>query len=66
MDKELKELLKSQMTDAYYQVNEPELVEVMKDCIEKDYISPKLLPLMQSSLTRQRMERQQFVEAHRC
>lgn len=66
MDKELKELLKSQLADAYYQENEPELVAVMKNCLDEDCINPKLLPLMQESLARQKEERRLFVEAHRC
>ncbi len=66
MDKELNEMLKSQLADVYVQENEPELVAVMKDCLEKDYINPKLLPLMQESLAKLKEDRRLFVEAHRC
>ena len=66
MDKKLNELLKSQLADAYYQENEPGLVAVMKGCLEKDYINPQLLPLVQESLARLKEDRRLFVEAHRC
>ena len=50
MDKELKELLKVQLSSEYCKKNEPELVALIEDCLEKDCISPDLLPMMQRSV----------------
>ena len=47
MDKDLKQLLESQASNEWAIKNEPGLVALINECLEKDCVDDRLLPMMQ-------------------